>query len=187
ATLRAERKPSGSARTAATAVPSSAISTVLSAPASAAGSTRRSGGIMRRMKSRIHGTPRASLTGSAPVSQTSHARTTRAVKIAARVIGAGAMRPAWAEGGLREARAGSGRLLDRARSASPASRSVSVDHSRDRRRDAGRRAVEGHAPLTEADDARGVGQRGLELVLAHHEREAVLDVDRLENVHDAAG
>src|SRR5438034_376876 len=55
--FRAERNPSGRARAAATAVPSSAISTVVRAAARAAGRTRGSGGIVRRTKSRIHGSP----------------------------------------------------------------------------------------------------------------------------------
>src|SRR3989475_13050608 len=70
--FRAERNPRGRAKAAATAVPSSAISTVVRAPPSAAGSTRGSGGIVRRAKSRIHGSPWTRRTGSAPVSQTSH-------------------------------------------------------------------------------------------------------------------
>src|SRR5437899_1489291 len=62
-----------------------------------------------------------------------------------------------------------------------------VDRLDDGRRDRGGRTVEGDAPLTKADDAGRVGQRRLELVLAHDEREPMLAIDRLENVHDAAG
>src|SRR2546428_1071171 len=64
---------------------------------------------------------------------------------------------------------------------------VAVDRLDDGRRDRGGRPVEGDAPLTNADDAGRVGQRRLELVLAHDEREPMLAIDRLENVHDAAG
>src|SRR5205823_7964949 len=48
-----------------------------------------------------------------------------------------------------------------------------------------RSAVEADAPPAEADGARGVRERGLELVLAHDERESALDVDAPEDVHDA--
>src|SRR5262249_14068153 len=64
---------------------------------------------------------------------------------------------------------------------------VSVDRADDGWSDCFRRPVERDAALAEADDARGVAQRGLELVLAHDEREPLLDVDGLEDVHDAAG
>src|SRR5262245_34674275 len=49
------------------------------------------------------------------------------------------------------------------------------------------RSVERDSALAQADDARGVGQGGLELVLAHNEREPLRAVDRPEDVHDAAG
>src|SRR5439155_21729445 len=84
--FRAERNPGGRGRGGGTAGPSRAISTVGGAPGSAAGRTRGSGGIVRRAKSRIHGSPWTRRTGSAPVSQTSHAKTTAPTNTAARLI-----------------------------------------------------------------------------------------------------
>src|SRR5438445_10683085 len=63
---------------------------------------------------------------------------------------------------------------------------VAVDCAHDGRRHCSGRSVEGDAPSAKADDARGIGHRGLELVLTHDEREP-LRVDRVERVHDAAG
>src|SRR5258705_10418757 len=94
---------------------------------------------------------------------------------------AGSVRPAWTEGGLRQARPGS------ARPHPPKEDSFSVNLTNNARRHRRRRSVERDAAPAKADDARGVRQRGLELVLTHHEREPVLAVDRPENVHDAAG
>src|SRR3989442_15284155 len=115
------------------------------------------------------------------------------------VMGGGAMRTAWIEGGLRSVRPGSARPSPTWSPASPAREElcpawrsaascvITVDRVCHRRRDRRGRAVERDAPPAEADDARGVGQRGLELVLADDEREPLLDVDRPEDVHDAAG
>src|SRR5262249_15812488 len=83
------------------------------------------------------------------------------------------------EGGLRQMRRGS--------VSASWFLTVAVDRAHDRWRHIRRGAVESDAALAEADDARGVGQRGLELVLAHDEREPLLDVDGPEDVHDATG
>src|SRR5262245_36739016 len=99
---------------------------------------------MRRRKSSIHGTPSASRTGSAPVSQTSHAKTASATKTAARIMVAGAVRPAWTEGGLTQARPGSAR---------PHLPSFAVNLSHNGGRDCARWAVERDLALAEADDA----------------------------------
>src|SRR5262245_41508444 len=99
---------------------------------------------MRPTKSRIHGTPRARRTGSAPVSQTGDARTTSATKIAARVcriIVAGSLSTALTEGGLRKMRPVSVRLdiaNDRRPGVMVSGSSVDVAH--DCGGDGGRRA-----------------------------------------------